>query len=530
MYNQAPFEPSDSGSNQKRPAAAAWARLEGEREDYLTRAREVSSLTIPFLVPPDGSTGNTRLPTPYQGTGAEGVNNLASKLVLTLFPPSAPFFRLVEDPATVRDLGEQQGLDEQGMRELVADVKADISVMEQEIATEIESRSIRPAIFEVFRHLIVAGNALIRWEDSSMRVFPLDQYVIKRDGSGAILCVVTCERLSASSLPDGVTAPPDAKEVKLYTAAERTKDGEYRVWQEIEDKIFNPGTVSKDELPYIAPRMFELLGESYGRGLGEHYLGDLVSLEALSRSIVQASAAAAHLVWLVNPNGFTKVSELQKARTGAYIPGLRSDVEALRLDKGADLSISANTAERIERKLHRAFLLNSAIQRDAERVTAEEIRYLAQQIEAAHGGTYSLMNEQLQLPIARRVMNDMEKQGRLPQLPKGVVEPKVITGIEGLGRSAELDRLRTLLAVATDHLGVEEVGRRVNGTNLLKRIAAATGVDDSGLWRSEEELAAEAQAAQQAALMQSIAGPTAGAAAGPVASALVENAQNPEVA
>jgi len=517
-----PLDPGQPVTDDKRPAASAWAELEGDRSDFLERAREVSSLTIPSLIPPSGATGSTRLPTPYQSTGAEGVNNLASKLVLTLFPPAAPFFRLAVDPAALREMVDDEGSDE----ELHAKAAAKISAIEQEIAREIEVRAIRPAMFTTFRHLEVAGNYLLRWKDSKLRGFSLPEYVIKRDGEGVILWIITCERLSRTNLPKGVTAPPDAKEVKLYTAAHRQADGKYRVWQEIEDRLFGVDTVEEEDLPYIAPTMFDLDGESYGRGLGEHYLGDLVSLEALARSIVLASAAAAHLVWMVNPNGFTKIADLQKARTGDYIVGLPSDVQALKLDKNADLTIAASTAEQIERRLSRAFLLNSSIQRDAERVTAEEVHFLAQQIEAAHGGTYSLMNDQLQLPIARRVKKDMERQGKLPKLPEELAELKVITGLEGLGRSAELDRLRALLGIAADHLGVEEIARRTNGSNLLNRIAAATGVDDTGLWKSEETLAAEAQAAQQQALAQAAIGPGVGAAAGPLAEALVQQAQN----
>ncbi len=510
---------SPSDSDRKHPAQAAWNQLKADREHFLQKGREVASLTIPFLIPPAGANATTSLPTPFQGVGAEGVNNLASRLVLTLFPPSAPFFRLVADPAAVRALGEAQGADPE---EVVENVNADISVMEQEIQAEIESRSLRPTLFTTFRHLIVGGNYLLRWQDGQVRGFSLPHFCIQRDRSANILWIVTREVMSRTALPEGVSAPKDKDSVELFTAAQRQPDGRYRVWQEVGDSIFNPDTLDEADLPYIAPTMFDLDGESYGRGLGEHYLGDLISLEALARSIVQGSAAAAHILWLVNPNGFTKVSELQNARTGSYVPGIPSDVQALRLDKNADFAVTAQTAERIERKLYRVFLLNTAIQRDAERVTAEEIRYMAQQIEAAHGGTYSLMNEQLQLPIARRVMADMQKQQRLPELPPGVVTPKVITGLEGLGRSAELERLRTFLGVSMENLGADAVASRINASNVLTRIAAATGVDVTGLLKSDEQLQQEQQAAQQAALMQSVAAPAAGAATAPVTQAVID--------
>ena len=64
------------------------------REVFIERARESAELTIPHLFPPKGSNESTNFPTPYQSVGSRGVMNLSSKLMLALFPPQAPFFRL----------------------------------------------------------------------------------------------------------------------------------------------------------------------------------------------------------------------------------------------------------------------------------------------------------------------------------------------------------------------------------------------------------------------------------------------------
>jgi len=68
-----------------------------ERLTFLNRARESAELTLPYLVPPEGHNETTTFPTPFQGMGARGVNNLSSKLLLALLPPNSPFFRLVVD-------------------------------------------------------------------------------------------------------------------------------------------------------------------------------------------------------------------------------------------------------------------------------------------------------------------------------------------------------------------------------------------------------------------------------------------------
>ena len=59
-----------------------------------------------------------------------------------------------------------------------------------------------------------------------------------------------------------------------------------------------------------------------------------------------------------------------------------------------------------------AFLLHTAIQRDAERVTAQEIRYMAEQLETAMGGVYSLLSQEFQLPLVKILMKRMQEYKR----------------------------------------------------------------------------------------------------------------------
>src|SRR4051812_45555671 len=100
----------DAGNVTQPTAAKRYSELESLREPYLIRARSCASLTIPALLPPLGFTSTTRLPTPWQSLGARGVNHLSSKLVLALFPPNAPCFRLSVDDFMLEQLTQQKGL------------------------------------------------------------------------------------------------------------------------------------------------------------------------------------------------------------------------------------------------------------------------------------------------------------------------------------------------------------------------------------------------------------------------------------
>ena len=90
---------------------------------------------------------------------------------------------------------------------------------------------------------------------------------------------------------------------------------------------------------------------------------------------------------------------LGESPNGAIIEGSANDVSVLQVNKFADFRIAYDTMNRIETRLQLAFLLNSSIQRNAERVTASEIRFMAEDLEQALGGIYSILSQEFQLPL-----------------------------------------------------------------------------------------------------------------------------------
>ena len=473
-------------------AAARYAQLETNREPYLQRARDAAKLTIPSLLPPAGHNGHSKLATPFQGIGARGVNNLASKLLLALLPPNSPFFRLLIDDFTLEALTQQEG-----MR---AHVEEALNQVERTIMTEVEGTAIRVPAFEAFKHLVVAGNVLLYLPpESGMRVFRLDRYVVHRDPMGNVLEHITKESVSPDALPPelqeavkgkiktGLNSSND-KTVNLYTWVRRVKN-QWVVHQEIEGVIVpgSHGGYPLDKSPWLALRFTRVDGEDYGRGYVEEYYGDLWSLELLTKAIVEGSAAAAKILIFVDPNGTTKLDVVSKSPSGAVRSGNAQDVSILSLDKFADFRVAFQTIENIQQRLAFAFLMNSAIQRGGERVTAEEIRYMAGELEDALGGVYSILSQEFQLPLVNRLIHVLERKKRLPSLPKGVVKPSITTGLEALGRGHDLNKLDALLQ-RLGPLGPEVLHRYLNVSDYITRAGTSLGIDMKGLVRSEEEV------------------------------------------
>ncbi len=481
-------------------AGARYRQLEGKRDPFLRRARDAAKLTIPSLMPPDGHTGESKLHTPFQGLGARGVNNLASKLLLALLPPNSPFFRLAIDDYSLEKMTQQEG-----MR---GEVEEALGKIERAVQSEIETSAVRVTAGETLKQLLVTGNALMYLpHEGGVKLFRLDRYVVSRDPMGNVLEVIIKESVNPAMLPESIRTVVEQgtlnsdKTVDIFTHIIR-KDTKWEVYQEVKDLRVpeSEGTYPLEKSPWIPLRFSKIDGEDYGRGYVEEYYGDLRSLESLTQAIVEGSAAAAKVLFLVNPNGVTQQRTLTEAPNGAVRAGNAQDVSVLQVEKYADFRIAFQTIEAISSRLSFAFLLNSSVQRGGERVTAEEIRYMANELESALGGVYSILSLEFQLPMVKTIMHRLEKQRRIPTLPKGTVRPAITTGLEALGRGNDLNKLDMFLQGALQTLGPEQVASRINVSDYLTRRATALGIDAKGLVKTDDQIAEE-QAEQAQAVM-----------------------------
>ena len=489
----------------KETAKALYERLKSDREPYKTRAEDCAKYTIPALFPKEADNGSTDYETPYQSVGARGVNNLSSKLLLALFPANAPFFRLsVRDD--VMDYLQQEP-------QVKQEIEQKLVQIEQTIQRYIENNQIRVTIHEALKQLVVAGNCLLFLppKEGGIKLYRLNNYVVQRDAMGHVIQLVTVDRLSVATIPEDVLNLSDtpytdpAQQVDIYTHVYyNAEDNRYYSYQEIDEKLI-PGYEQEfpvEACPWIPLRLMKMDGESYGRSYCEEYLGDLKTLEGLQKAIVELAAIAASIIYLVNPNGITPPRKLQRAKNGGFVPGRPEDVIPLQVQKTSDLQIAKGTADAIEARLSYAFMLNSAVQRQAERVTAEEIRYVAGELEDTLGGIYSILSQELQLPLVRRIMIQLMSTGQISELPQDIVQPAITTGVEALGRGHDLNKLTTFLNIIGN---IPEATQVVEWSNFITAVASASNIDVTGIIKTPEQIAQEQQQAQMMQMGQAVA-------------------------
>jgi hypothetical protein len=373
------------------------------------------------------------------------------------------------------------------------------------------------------------GNGLLHVGDQAVKFFGLRSYVIQRDPEGNWTEIIVKEEVADEHLPEAAKKKEgyDREDghtqhyTDVYTYVKAEKE-QVRWYQECRgEKIGKASMAPLDKSPWIPLRLHRVAGESYGRGLVEEVLGDLRSYESLAQATVEASLISARSIILVNPNGVTRSDALAKAANGAVITGAEADVHMLGLDKSRDLAVAQQRMDVIERQLVSVFMLYEA--RQAERVTAEEVRQNAEQLEQTLGGIYSVLAQEMQQPLIQRVVALMERSGEIDPLPQQFVSPEITTGLDAIGRGNDRARLTTFVQTIAGTLGPEAILQYLNPTELMTRFAADDGIDTKGLVKSQEELQAEqakaheAQVAQQLAMQGGAGGMMGPQAAPPVA-------------
>jgi len=420
---------------------------------------------------------------------------------MTLLPPNQSFFRLTIDDFDLTELGgDARGKAEEALARI-----------ERSATQEVESKAIRVPTFEALKQLIVSGNVLVHMPPKSgMKVFRLDRYVIQRDTMGNILKIIVKESIAYDALPKEVLealmenpeyqVDTNKKECDIFTCVKRVGK-KFEVHQEVHDIIIpsTKGSYTEDKLPWMALRFIAVDGNNYGRSFCEEIVGDLKSLEALTKAIVEGSAASSKLLFLVRPNGTTKMRSIADAPNGGIISGDANDVTTLQANKFNDFRVAQETMQKITERLSFAFLLNSSVQRQAERVTAEEVRYMAQELETALGGIYSVLSQEFQVPLVNLLLGKMQKEGKMPKFPKDTLKPQIVTGLEALGRGQDLNKLSQFLQMLQP-LGQEVIQSELNIGDYLDRLGASLGIDTQGLVKSDEQKQQEAQ--QQQEMMQ----------------------------
>ena len=130
------------------------------------------------------------------------------------------------------------------------------------------------------------------------------------------------------------------------------------------------------------------------------------------------------------------------------------------------------------------------------------------------------------VPYLNRTLLILQRSNQIPRLPKDVVRPKIVAGINSLGRGQDNESLTRFIATVAQTLGPDALMKYIDPSEAIKRLAAAQGIDVLNLVRTPEELQQQKQAMMQDKSQMSLVD-QAGQLAG---TPLMDPAKNPDIA
>jgi hypothetical protein len=204
----------------------------------------------------------------------------------------------------------------------------------------------------------------------------------------------------------------------------------------------------------------------------------------------------------VSPSSTTKPATIAAAGNGAIVQGRPDDIGVIQVGKTADFRTAAEMAMTIEKRLGDAFLVMSV--RDSERTTAEEVRLTQMELEQQLGGLFSLLTVEFLIPYLNRTLMVLQRDQQLPKIPKDLVKPTIVAGVNALGRGQDRESLTSFITTIAQTLGPEALMKYIDPSEAIKRLAAAQGIDVLNLVKSAETMQQDKAQQMQQAMQQSL--------------------------
>lgn len=469
-----------------------WEILNSKRTSILDKKRACARITIPELLPDDGSTQQTVMLGQNSSVQARGVLSLSSKMVSVLIPlDDNPFF----------------GIRPRTGGQFKPEMAAFVDALTRQIHSKIIANNLREATYRLSQQIQVIGDSLLICEDDyTYRTVRADHFVVRRSVKGDIKEIIYLE----------FVGPPNSEELTyLYNdhihgqydqAGTRTvyvrvyRDEQSKVWKvekELNDEVFENGEY--EVTPYAVVRWNAVDGEDYGRSHVEDIYADISALESYTRSMKQGLAASSTFFMGLKSSSTSTIDIMQALSNGTWFTATERD-DVFCVSPGETMNpqvvVSSNAVEYMRKEVAQSFLMHGASLPTGDRVTATAVRAIGQELETVLGGVFSSIARDLLIPIVNRTIHLMLKNNEIDprfmgmfDAEDGILGFEIYTGLAALNKESNLTRLFQMGEMIRNL--PPEVTSVFKWSSYATALISNLGFDHENWVKSEEEVKAE---------------------------------------
>lgn len=485
--------------------------LDNARYGKLEYLREMAKYVNAGLLPDyDYGQDDELLTERYSSTATVLAEQLTAKIVASIYPlNNVPWFNwLINPPAEF----SKEDTDDAAM------LAQDVEFM---LTNRLEASNYRQALHTAILQCMVVADAVIYHSDEyEFRVYPVDDFVLRRDAAGLMSDLIIRDWLDTETLPPELASLNSGKEKSLnntnsgrsephYTRLSwNTEKKHWDVTKEFRQVQYETDKSYKVS-PYYHINWSRVHNEDYGRSLVEMNWGTIRSLEMLHKARTELSAAMSRAHPVVNPEGATSEEDIdnEDIKNMDVLSAREEDVWWLTAPLNPQFAGLSAAIQDTEERLSKVFLADTARSLRGERVTAFQVQEAVSEMEQSLGNVLGVLARQVQQAVVERSLVIEQKTGNISPDTVAVLnrvgQLEIKSGLDALGRQLEGARLQSLLGLLPAL--PPEAAQSIDFGKVLNKLMTSAGLNPKELQYSPEELEQMQAQQQQAAIQQQIA-------------------------
>ncbi len=362
----------------------------------------------------------------FDGTAADGVEQLAASLLSQLTPPWARWFGFTEGPDII---DEERALVASGLENAATILQSNFD--RSNFAIEMH---------QCYLDLVAVGSACLLFEEAEPGVpsafrftaVPLSQVVFEENAFGQLDTTFRRSELTPAqvrsrfpnaTLPIGVVdrgeKDPDYK-IGVIEAVIPARHGySYHAVTEGGGGTGNDATLLSEGnfqySPFINFRWLKAPGEVYGRSPVMKALPDIKTANKVVELILKNASIAVTGIWQADDDGVLNPANI-KLKPGTIIPKAVGSAGLTPLEAPGRFDLSQLILQDLRKNIRRALLVDKLGQPDDQRMTATEVLERSADMARLLGATYGRLQSELLTPLVNRGLAILRRRGEVADI------------------------------------------------------------------------------------------------------------------